>query len=227
MRTAKRACASAHHSVVRLSAVLVLLAPLAANATLVMEPVFDFFPGSGPDDNVVGLYAPDFINPATGEPFLLSNHPGVVSIFPAGFPADPGLVDTVRFYNNTSFILTGFTLNIVGTADEPEPFDFTVTRDPNVDAMWGDANDDGAIGLSDIFATVQVSPDGRTIVFKDGEIPVNGRFTDYIFSMTTDGEPFNAAVEAHFEGVFIPIPPAAWLFGTALGLLGWLRRRVT
>ena len=207
------------------SAVFALLAWTTANATLVMEPVFDFFPGSGPDDNVLGFYAPDFLNPATGEPFLVSNHPGVVSIFPAGFPADPGLVDTVRFYNNTTFILTGFTMNIVGTADEPEPFNFTVTRDPDVDAMWGDANGDGQIGLSDIFATVQVSPDGRTIVFKDGEIPVNGRFTDYFFSMTTDGEPFTAAVEAHFEGVFVPVPAAVWLFGSALALLAWIRRQ--
>ena len=206
---------------------LAALASTSAGATLIMEPVFDRFPGSGPDENVVGLYAPDFLNPATGEPFLLSNHPGVVSIFPAGFPADPVLVDTVRFYNNTTFILTGFTLNIVGTADEPEPFNFTVTRDPNVDARWGDVNDDGEIGLSDIFATVQVSPDGRTIVFKDGEIPVNGRFTDYIFSTTSDGEPFTAAVEAHFEGIFVPVPAAMWLLGSALGLLGWLRYRIS
>ena len=207
------------------SAVLLLGVPMSASATLVMEPVFDFFPGSGPDDTVFGIYAPDFINPATGEPFLLSNHPGVVSIFPIGFPVDEGLVNVVRFYNNTSFILTGFTLNIVGTADEPEPFNFTVTRDRNVDAMWGDANGDGMIGQSDIFATVQVSDDGRTIVFKDGMIPVNGRFTDYVYAFTTDDQPFTAAVEAHFEGIFIPVPAAAWLFASALGLLGWIRRR--
>ena len=204
---------------------LILAVPLTTQATLVLEPVFDFAPGSGPDDTVFGIYDPTFINPATGEAYLLSDEPGEVSTFPAGFPVDQGNVDTFRFYNNTSYDITGFTWNIVGYADEPELFNFTIFRDPDVDARFGDVDGDGQIGRSDIFSTIQVSEDGKVIVFKDGLIPVNGRFTDFIFAMTDDGEPFKAAIDSHFEGDFVPVPAAVWLFGSALALLGWLRRK--
>ncbi len=151
-------------------AALYLIFPLSASATLIMEPVFLRTEGSGPSEAppVLGIYAPDFINPGTGEPFLIADEPGEIDIYPAGYPADPVLVDVIRFYNNTENELTGFRLSIVGTADEPEPFNFTVDRDPNVDAVWGDANEDGKIGLSDIIAVTEVSEDGRTISFSEG-----------------------------------------------------------
>ncbi len=69
------------------------------------------------------------------------------------------------------------TLKIVGSAVEPEPFDFTITLDPNVNAFFGDVNGDGKAGLSDIFSTITLSADRRTITYSDGLIPVGGRFT--------------------------------------------------
>jgi probable HAF family extracellular repeat protein len=33
--------------------------------------------------------------------------------------------------------------------------------------------------------------------------------------------------EAFLANIAVPIPPAAWLFGSALGILGWMRRRRT
>lgn len=30
-----------------------------------------------------------------------------------------------------------------------------------------------------------------------------------------------------FDATVVPIPPAVWLFGSALGLLGWMKRRTT
>jgi hypothetical protein len=118
------------------------------------------------------------------------------------------------------------TLKIVGSAVEPVPFNFTITLDPNVSAFWGDANGDGKIGLSDIFSTVTLSADHRTITFSDGLIPVGGRFTDYIFSMTDDGEPFKAGVYASFDG-FLAVPePATWaILLVGLGAAGVVRRR--
>ena len=168
---------------------------------LLMEPVFNHVAEPGPDEIVVGFSAPDLINPATGEPFIPANKPGEVDIFAAGFPADAINITTLRFSNNTDFDITGFQLHIVGTADEPQQFNFTVTRDPNVPAFFADLNGDGLAGVSDIFKTIEVSDHGRTITFSDGLIPVGDIFTDFFFSTTTTGAPLKAAVEATFTGV--------------------------
>ena len=36
---------------------------------------------------------------------------------------------------------------------------------------------------------------------------------------------FDAEIGSRAKTALIPIPAAAWLFGSALGLLGWVRRR--
>lgn len=190
----------------------------AAHATLVIEPVFNLAAGTGPSDTTLGFYIPGLINPATGEPFLTADEPGEVVTYPAGFPADPILADVVRFYNNTNYDITSFTLSIVGTAVEPNPFDFTITRDPNVDARFGDVDGDGGIGLSDIFDNIEVSMDGRSITFSGGLIAIGARFTDFNLAMTTDGEPFLAALDASFGGQLrVPEPAAGGL--VLLGIL--------
>jgi hypothetical protein len=175
-------------------------APLAINKLLI-EPVFNHVDTPGPNEVVVGFSAPGLINPATGEPFIPADEPGEVDIFAAGFPADAVNITTLRFFNNTDFDITGFRLHIVGTADEPQPFNFTVTRDANVPAFFADLNQDGHVGVSDIFRSIDVSDDGRTITFSDGLIRPGDIFTDFIFSATSTGEPMKAAVEATFTGV--------------------------
>jgi hypothetical protein len=115
----------------------------------------------------------------------------------------------------------------VGTAVEPEPFAFRISRDSEVDAFFGDVDGDGAVGRSDIFATIEVLDDGRTISFSDGLIPAGGLFTDFNLAATTDGEPFLAPIDAQFDGVPAPVPlPATWalLAGPLAGLAGWCRR---
>ena len=85
--------------------------------------------------------------------------------------ADPEL-DVFHIWNNTRYDLTGFTLRLVGTATETlDPG--TIVRGP-VDAVWGDVNGDGQVGLSDIFSTIPVSADGKEIRFEGGVIPVAG-----------------------------------------------------
>lgn len=46
---------------------------------------------------------------------------------------------------------------------------------------------------------------------------------------TTDANGDRAFIEKKYVAVIttvVPIPPAVWLFGSALGLLGWIRRRI-
>jgi hypothetical protein len=207
-------------------------APTGAT-TLTMENVINRVPGNGPAQPdepfaTFGFYAPGLINPADGQPYQLAGAPGQISRFPAGFPRDEPLVNDIVIYNNTAYNITSLTLRIVGSAVEPQPFNFTFTLDPNVSAFWGDVNGDGKIGISDIFETVTLAADHRTVTFSDGLIPVGGRFTDSLLSITDNGEPFKAGINASFDGFLaVPVPePATWsIFLTGLSAAGIMRWR--
>jgi len=205
----------------------------AGATTLTMENVIDKAPGTGgaqPGEPffTFGLCNPSAINPADGLPFATACAPGEMGRYPAGVPRDEPLVSDLRVFNNTPYNITSLTLHIVGPAEEPEPFNFTITPDPNVSAFWGDANGDGKVGLSDIFHTITLSADHRTITYSDGLIPVDGRFTDFIFSMTDDGEPFKVGVYTSFDGFLAPVPePATWtILVIGFAAAGVLRRRI-
>jgi hypothetical protein len=58
-----------------------------------------------------------------------------------------------------------------------------------------------------------VSFDGTTLIIGNG-IPLG-----------STGPTFGGGEEMVFEVSAVPVPAAAWLFGSALGLLGWARRR--
>jgi hypothetical protein len=204
----------------------------AGATTLTMENVINKAPGTGPAQPgepffTFGLCNPSAINPADGLPFATACAPGEMGHYPAGVPRDEPLVNDLRVYNNTPYNITSLTLQIVGPADEPEPFNFTITPDPNVSAFWGDANGDGKTGLSDIFSTITLSADHRTITYSDGLIPVDGRFTDYIFSMTDNGEPFKVGVYTSFDGFLaVPEPATGTILLMGLAATGVLRRRI-
>jgi hypothetical protein len=208
-----------------IGAIIVTL-PNTADATLIMEPVINFVPGSGPNQTTVPIDNPAFLNGATGLPFITASKPGEIDTYSAGYPRDEALT-VISFYNNTDYNITGLILNIIGTSTEPVTYTFTITRDPNVDAFFGDANGDGMTGLSDIFSTITVSNNGRMIMLSDGIIPVGGRFSDAIFSYTTDGLPFKAGVDASFDGVLVP-EPSSWALLLSALIAFWpeiLRRR--
>jgi hypothetical protein len=209
-----------------------LLVPVVAvgwattsNATLTIEPVINFVPGSGPSADSFPLYDPGFINPANGEQPFLANQPGEIDTVSIGNPPDPFLL-TNFVWNNTGYDITSLKLSIIGSASHPTGTEdaWLITRDPSVDAFFGDADGNGQIGLSNIFSSIVVSDGGKTITLSGGLIPVGGHFTDISQAFTTDGLPFFAGVDTSFDGVRVPEPATGMLLLTgALGL--FLARR--
>jgi hypothetical protein len=201
-----------------------------AGATLVMESVINRVPGFGPTDLSFTLYAPSFVNVLTGEHPFSANEPGEIDTVSIGYPRDEDLL-TFSIWNNTAYNLTKLKLTIIGSSYQPDGQDsWRITRDPSVDAFWGDANGDGKVGVSDIFSTITVSDGGKTLTLSDGLIPANGHFTDSIFAYTTDGQPFKAGVDTSFDGVLaVPEPAGLGLLLSGLGAIwvGTRRRRGT
>jgi hypothetical protein len=180
-----------------------------AQAALVIEPVFNRVDGSGQGDNNFPIYDPTFL--IDGVAYFTADEPGEIITYASGDPRDPFL-DVFHVWNNTQYNLTGFTLRLVGTAtDTANPG--TIVRGP-VDAVWGDVNGDAHVGVSDIFATIVVSADGKEIRFKDGVIPVGGRFTDIHLAMS-DHPPDFAGIDSSFTGIMVPEPATL-----ALGAFG-------
>jgi hypothetical protein len=199
-----------------------------SGATLIIEPVINSVPGSGPTDDSFPLYDPVSVNHATGEHPWLANRPGEIDTVSIGNPPDPDLL-IFSVWNNTSYDITSLRLSIIGSALHPTNSEdaWLVTRDPSVDAFFGDADGDGKIGLSDIFSSIVVSDGGKTITLSGGLIPVDGLFTDISHASTTDGLSFFAGVDTSFDGVFVP-EPATWAMMLAgfggLGLVASRRR---
>ena len=195
----------------------------SAGATLIFEPVISVW--TGPSDNIYPLYDPTFVNMATGEQVSVARAPGEIDKWSQGFPREVGMVSSAM-QNNTAYNITSLTMTIVGSSVELIPgASWVVTPDPNVDAFFGDVNDDGRVGLSDIFSTITVSNGGRTLTLSGGLLPAGSLFSDYIFSKTTDGaNPVYAALEGSFDGVLAPEPATWTLLPAGLGAI-WARRR--
>ncbi len=209
-----------------------LLVPLVAigwattsGATLIIEPVINVVPGSGPSADSFPLYDPGFVNAANGEHPFLANKPGEIDTVSIGNPPDPALL-TVSVWNNTAYNLTSLRLSIIGSASHPTGSEdaWLITRDPSVDAFFGDADGDRKTGLSNIFSSIAVSDGGKTITLSGGLIPVGGHFTDISHAFTTDDLPFFAGVDTSFDGVLAPEPATGVLLLTG-GLGLFLARR--
>ena len=169
-----------------------------ARAELVMEPVFNRVPGSGPADNNFPIYDPEFL--IDGVAYFTADEPGEIVSYASGDPRDPFL-DVFHVWNNTSYNITGFTLQLIGTATNTEN-PGTIVRGP-VDAVWGDVDGDGRVGNSNIFHTIIISDDSKTIRFEDGLIPVGGRFTDIHLALS-DHPPDFAGIDSAFTGRLVP-----------------------
>ena len=176
-----------------------------AQAQLVIEPLLNVVPGSGPG----GADVPNFGFSAAGA----SSMPGRENAFAyvAGNPRDPDL-DVVTVWNDTSYNLTSLWLEIIGTGtDTKDPS--TIVRGAPFDAVFGDVDGDGMI-LSDIFPQIVISNDGHTIQFTGGVIPPGGRFTD-VHLAVSPLNPDYVGIDSWFEGELVPEPSSA-----VLGLIG-------
>ena len=197
-----------------------------SEATLIMEPVINLMPGSGASADSFALYRPTFANPVNPADFpFQADEPGEIDTVSIGFPSDPRLL-TTWVWNNTAYNLTSLTFSIIGTTiGGTSGLAAGYIRGP-VDAFWGDADSDGKIGESDIFSSIVVSPDGKTITLSGGMIPMDAHFTDIVHSMTTDDLPFFAGVDTSFDGVrAVPEPGTGALFLAGLAVFWGIRRK--
>jgi hypothetical protein len=196
-----------------------LVCVTAAQAALVIEPVFNRVDGSGQGDNNFPIYDPTFL--IDGVAYFNADEPGEIISYASGDPRDPFL-DMFHVWNNTQYHITGLTLRLIGTATNTEN-PSTIVRGP-VDAVWGDVNGDSLTGLSDIFATILVSADGKEIRFEDGVIPVGGRFTDIHLAMS-DHPPDFAGIDSSFTGMLVPEPATLALAALGLAVLAMANMR--
>jgi hypothetical protein len=198
------------------------------SATLLIEPEINFVAGSGPSADTFPLYDPGFVNTANNEHPFLANAPGEIDTVSIGNPPDLALL-TNFVWNNTAYNITSLKLSIIGSATHPTNSEdaWLIQRDSSFDAIFGDANHDGHIGSSNIFSSIVVSPDGKTITLSGGLIPADGHFTDIAHAFTTDGQTeVFAGVDTSFDGVFVP-EPATWtlLLAGLTGVWFWRRQR--
>ena len=184
--------------------------------------------------------------PATTSPWAVAtggSGPQITNVF------IPGGVDIVSYEVAASFVpknvgvqtsatLSGWSCNDTGL-DPKEPGTPADTVSDCVDSsvVWGSNKIDPVDDPDGAGGNPPVNPD-RT----------NAAFDNLILKVSTDSSGNVVAVDGYYvvqyniispgynswvggtlsftQGV-IPIPAAVWLFGSALGLLGWARRRVT
>jgi hypothetical protein len=139
-------------------------------------------------------------------------------------------VGTVSY--NVSFLQdTGFNVY-----DDPPPFDFSGETDPLSArlAVLNALNDEPAVETVGPGVGVGSTSDSFLIGFDKSPAPdrivsVGGEYSNTWGSggIAILREPSEVAFYADFTPAVVPVPAAVWLFGSALGLLGWIRKRTT
>ena len=179
---------------------------------LVIAPVINRVAGSGTGANLWGLSG-----------FTAS--PGVEFDYGAGFPADPAH-QTYNIWNDTPYAITSMHLSIFGWADATEE-PWVIVPDPAYPATFGTVPGTGAGtggAESDIFATITISADGKTIDFTDGILLPGDRFTDIVKSLS-ETNPNYAAIHSSFGVPEIDPRSFGSAFALLVGSLGLFERR--
>lgn len=140
----------------------------------------------------------------------------------------PDTTGEQNFINNTGFTINRFSLILLPELD--------LLLDDDV--IWGDVNGDGQIGFSNIFPTINITPD---FVFQGfsaprldligGTIPNGERFTFQFITQpdlrpTEPGDNGPLVIGGAYDG-FVPVPEPSTLLGFAavIGLGGILKQR--
>lgn len=144
------------------------------------------------------------------------------------FIQEPGLA-------GTSELNPDLRVDLLNGANGPLSFGFALDSlvvDPAFFASFSvfDAGDN-LLANSQQMGEFLPSPFGAGLTeYPEGEISVSfsGIATYAIFDFTSE---FGNYIIDNFEGTFgstetiVPVPAAVWLFGSALGILGWIKRR--
>ena len=149
-----------------------------------------------------------------------------------GMASAQAAVDDYTYYTITGNVLF---------ADDPNLWDLTTGQ--NIEArvsIFGDATGDGTYNIDsmylDLGATGLNTGDlglygGITLTLSGGAVSdfyfANNDYTfESSFTAFTDGVESTAVGEwTNIQQTAVPVPAAVWLFGSALGALGWVRRR--
>jgi len=111
---------------------------------------------------------------------------------------------------------------------------------PSTLAVYGNADNTGSAGVLGRHQMLFTPPSGD-ITFSNAILNPSGVHADAMFLsgiplgtkeiiVTANLPPLNTigdGVGYYFAEQVIPLPPAVWLFGSALGVMGWMRRKAT